>query len=584
MHDSPGLPRQAATLGGLDDTGPGSIRCRNAPVRCGHFSQMIEGDLQLSSTTSTGRLTAACEWLARRPPRVWRILAVGLLTVLSLLALFGAGAVVDGVRYFWLDDDQMISMRYGRNLARGYGLVWNPGEYVEGYSNFLWTLCMAAVHLLPIAAAHTAVAVEIINWALAAAILILSERLLRVFLPVPGLAAPALLLALAVDVDLVYWSAHGFETTLVTAVFLLVIVRVLEEWHSGRQRVGTYALLGLLPLIRSDALQIWATAALLAVGLSNDLRRSARLLGLSLLPAAAHLLTRHWYYGEWLPNTYYLKVAGVPGRTALGFDYLLRFAGNYCVPLVLALVGAWRSDNKAQRLLLAGSLVGAAYILIVGEDLFPYSRFLAHLVPVVLVLAAVGATEITRRATIPQALLFVTLVVWVSFAVGAASPDRLNDDNGEPEHGTVTGILINRHTDPAATIAVVAAGTVSYFADRYALDMLGKSDKHIARETAHPGGFVGHNKFDPEYSLGHAPDLVVPFWVDKLVVDPFAIEAARKGGDEFIAAIVSSPTFVREYRSNPVPVPYLLEYNSVYIRNTSPELAHRAQWQEPHLR
>ena len=41
----------------------------------------------------------------------------------------------------------MISMRYGRNLAEGYGLVWNPGERVEGYTNFLWTVIMAGVHV-----------------------------------------------------------------------------------------------------------------------------------------------------------------------------------------------------------------------------------------------------------------------------------------------------------------------------------------------------------------------------------------------------------------------------------------------------
>jgi hypothetical protein len=29
------------------------------------------------------------------------------------------------------------------NLVAGHGLVFNPGERVEGYTNFLWTLLMA---------------------------------------------------------------------------------------------------------------------------------------------------------------------------------------------------------------------------------------------------------------------------------------------------------------------------------------------------------------------------------------------------------------------------------------------------------
>ena len=41
---------------------------------------------------------------------------------------------------WFLCDDAFISFRYARNLLKGHGLVFNPDEYVEGYSNFLWTL------------------------------------------------------------------------------------------------------------------------------------------------------------------------------------------------------------------------------------------------------------------------------------------------------------------------------------------------------------------------------------------------------------------------------------------------------------
>ena len=50
--------------------------------------------------------------------------------------------IIAGERYWWLTDDAMISMRYARNLANGIGLVWNPGERIEGFTNFLWTIFM----------------------------------------------------------------------------------------------------------------------------------------------------------------------------------------------------------------------------------------------------------------------------------------------------------------------------------------------------------------------------------------------------------------------------------------------------------
>ena len=57
------------------------------------------------------------------------------------LALLLAHAAV----YWFLTDDAFISFRYARNLSNGDGLVFNPGfERVEGYTNFLWVILLAA--------------------------------------------------------------------------------------------------------------------------------------------------------------------------------------------------------------------------------------------------------------------------------------------------------------------------------------------------------------------------------------------------------------------------------------------------------
>lgn len=43
----------------------------------------------------------------------------------------------------YITDDGFISFRYAQNLANGHGLVYNIGERVEGYTNFLWVLLMS---------------------------------------------------------------------------------------------------------------------------------------------------------------------------------------------------------------------------------------------------------------------------------------------------------------------------------------------------------------------------------------------------------------------------------------------------------
>ena len=69
--------------------------------------------------------------------RVWTILSIVIATALFWGASRHASVLIDGVRYHFLDDDQMISMRYARNLALGEGLVWNRNERVEGYTKVI---------------------------------------------------------------------------------------------------------------------------------------------------------------------------------------------------------------------------------------------------------------------------------------------------------------------------------------------------------------------------------------------------------------------------------------------------------------
>ena len=44
-------------------------------------------------------------------------------------------------------DDAYITFRYARNLLRGYGLVFNPGEHVLGTTTPLYALLMAFLGL-----------------------------------------------------------------------------------------------------------------------------------------------------------------------------------------------------------------------------------------------------------------------------------------------------------------------------------------------------------------------------------------------------------------------------------------------------
>ena len=69
-----------------------------------------------------------------------------------LLAVLAAHMLHYGI---CTQDDAFISFRYAANLIGGDGLVYNAGEPVEGYTNFLWTVLLAgamAIGLNPVIA------------------------------------------------------------------------------------------------------------------------------------------------------------------------------------------------------------------------------------------------------------------------------------------------------------------------------------------------------------------------------------------------------------------------------------------------
>ena len=59
------------------------------------------------------------------------------LAVVALVASACAALVLESRSYRTPIDDAFISYRYAENLVAGLGLVYSPGEYVEGFTNLL---------------------------------------------------------------------------------------------------------------------------------------------------------------------------------------------------------------------------------------------------------------------------------------------------------------------------------------------------------------------------------------------------------------------------------------------------------------
>ena len=305
---------------------------------------------------------------------------VGAGAALSLVVL-----LVHAWVYRFLTDDAFISFRYARNLSHGLGLVFNPGlERVEGYSNFLWVLVLAAFDRVGLGPEHVAnflsVSLTVVLWA------VIARSLWRRSAdPTRDWTLLVPLAALAACRSFAMWSTSGLETRafeLLVVAGMLRLVHEIEPRQAKRPAPLAAVLLGLAALTRPDGVLVAACALGAAAALEEASPRSR----LSALWArgwpcaaliAAHLAFRLAYYHELLPNTYYAKIGGRL-LWGSGFRYVAAFVLEYSLwlwlPIVVtAVVHAARRRTHALPVLVLAVLVPhTLYVVAIGGDHFEY--------------------------------------------------------------------------------------------------------------------------------------------------------------------------------------------------------------------
>jgi hypothetical protein len=314
-----------------------------------------------------------------------------------------------------LFDDAMVSMRFARNLADGRGLVWNEGQRVEGYSNFAWTLLMAAIHAVGVPDRFAPLVVAGVGAAVLVALVFVAERITRELTPTSWVRAVAAA-AVATCYPLVFWTLRGMEVGLVALCVAGAVLAALRLGGEGAGRAAWWlgATLALAVLTRDDAL---APAVVLLAVLAAWPRGFARSLlwrPASLVAAvvAGHTTFRVVYYGDWLPNTYFLKMQGVPidERVARGAWALGSFVWwQAAIPLVLvATVVVLGHADRRVAVVLAPFGAGAAASVWVGGDAWEFfgfaNRYLAAVLPLALIVASV-AFERLRPIEVAAGLL-----------------------------------------------------------------------------------------------------------------------------------------------------------------------------------
>jgi hypothetical protein len=467
--------------------------------------------------------------------------------------------VLDGERYFSLFDDAMISMRYAKNLAEGHGLVWNPGERVEGYTNPLWTIYMAGIHLLPVSPSKTSLLVQVSSLIILAANLLALRKLADLISGGNRFVAAAALLLTAFYLPLNSWAIQGMEVGVLAFLVTLAVLYAIRMIEEGRFSVKPYLILGCSTFIRIDMSVVFAALLLFLLWAMPRGRRKHVLTGVVILGVVlvAQTAFRMWYYGEALPNTYYLKLAGYPFllRVFRGFYVAAKLVGGaswvfFLLPLIVILL---RRDVK---MMLLGWLFVAQvlYSIYVGGDAWETwggsNRYICVVMPVFFLLLAeslrqvgsylgIGTADRSRIERLPafvgrhpQRVGGVIIVLALLSFNSIQGPIALTEwlllsrpfHVDRNEKMVERALLLREITTSDARLGIVWDGAIGYFSERHCISMLGKNDYKIAREPMRtyplPGGLVaflpGHMKWDYGYSIGELkPDIVVQFWMNQ---------------------------------------------------------------------
>ncbi len=429
-----------------------------------------------------------------------------------------------------LQDDAYISLRFSQHLAEGHGLVYNVGEKVEGYTNFLWTVLGA----LPFALGADP-EIFLLVLGIASGLLAISGAALLAQRLAPGsLAGPLAAVLVASLPHLVAESVMGLETALFAGLALLGLTAFLAEREPGGGRSepwrGSGILLALAALTRPEGVLVAGLLGLVDLGSRprTALRCSRFWMrwGTFALPVGVHLAFRRAFYGDWVPNTFHAKVGGGFAALGRGIAYLGDYAIDAAPLLVLVLLAAWswrKRDSKGVRPGRLASLATWAipiiyllYVVKVGGDYKPTYRFLALPSLFFSALAAVGTVKIGTLWRREQASAWLALA-----AIGIASFSLygLGGQTRDFADWRARVLVVHKAAGrwlasayPAGTVLATGnAGVVPYFTRFPTIDMYGLCDRHIAARVmpAMGAGPAGHEKGDGAYVLERDPMLIL---------------------------------------------------------------------------
>jgi len=475
--------------------------------------------------------------------------------IVCIYFIFTSSVVSDGARIYTLSDDIMISMSYAKTFVNSGELIWYDGSSrVQGFTNFLYTIFLSFIHLFKFDLPINSLIVSLVNFIF---ILIISSKVTSLSLLFSnGNEKISYFLGglIPFQYPLLFWSLRGYEVGLISLLLILIVEQIVKfdpsfERSDHSKILKIYILLSIGILIRIDFIVILfgVSSYFLIFRISNLLeffRFSLYNFSVGLIIFLLFLF-QYFYYGDFLPNTYYLKTGGfaliekLPRGVLSSFKVLplLAFLFHLCISKFPK-----KDALKVIFPIFSVSFYIVLYNIYIGGDAWEVygfaNRFITPIIPLIFASIPIFIPSEMLRKNKPVNLILLLLLSSSVFLIqlnvnqllGFESLDFKVHDHEiiyfftltiflillktSNSHHYVLAILftlflssshfeymfkeevqitstdhlnfvisnkINSISKPEATVGVFWAGNLSYYIDRPTIDFLGKSDRFIAK-------------------------------------------------------------------------------------------------------
>ena len=458
-------------------------------------------------------------------------------------------------RVFTLSDDIMISMSYAKTFINSGELTWYDGSpRVQGYTNFLYTIFLSFIHLFKFDLSINSLTVSLINVVFILIISLKVTSLSLIFSNGNKKISYFLGGLILFQYPLVFWSLRGYEVGIISLLLILIVEQIVKfdpgfEKSDHSKILKIYSLLSIGILIRVDFIVIlFGVSSYFLIFKINNLLKFFRFSLYNFLVGLVVFflfLFQYFYYGDFLPNTYYLKTGGfaliekIPRGVLSSFKVLpllvfllhlcinkfskketLRaifpiFSISFFIVLYNIYIGgdAWEVYGFANRfitpiiplifssiplfipseMLKKNKLVNTILLLMLTSSIFliqlnvnqllgfEYLDFKLHDHEIIFIFTLIIFAILLKTRTSHHYLLAILFTIFLSSSHFQYMLEEEVQITSTDYLNVVIGKKINLISEPEATVGIFWAGNLSYYIDRPTIDFLGKSDRFIAK-------------------------------------------------------------------------------------------------------